>query len=47
MQNKGAQSYAKTLDDTLVKSREIMQQMMDMGRSLVEVFSQILRSISR
>lgn len=47
LQNKGAQSYAKTLDDTLVKSREIMQQMMDMGRSLVEVFSQILRSISR
>ncbi|WP_261369251.1 type III secretion system translocon protein SseD [Yersinia mollaretii] len=47
LQNKGAQSYAKTLDDTLMKAREIMQQMMDMGRSLVEVFSQVLRSISR
>ncbi|SCM50668.1 type III secretion system effector protein [Hafnia alvei] len=47
LQNKGAQSYAKTLDDTLIKAREIMQQMMDMGRSLVEVFSQVLRSISR
>ncbi|MEY4475378.1 MAG: secreted effector protein sseD [Pseudomonadota bacterium] len=47
LQNKGAQSYAKTLDDTLMKAREIMQQMMDMGRSLVEVFSQVLRAISR
>lgn len=47
LQNKGAQSYAKTLDDTLMKAREIMQQMMDMGRNLVEVFSQVLRSISR
>ncbi|WP_261371801.1 type III secretion system translocon protein SseD [Yersinia aldovae] len=46
LQNKGAQSYAKTLDDTLMKAREIMQQMMDMGRSLVEVFSQVLRAIS-
>jgi len=47
LQNKGSQSYAKTLDDTLVKAREIMQQMMDMGRNLVEVFSQVLRAISR
>lgn len=47
LQNKGAQSYAKTLDDTLMKAREIMQQMMDMGRNLVEVFSQVLRAISR
>jgi len=47
LQNKGAQSYAKTLDDTLIKAREIMQQMMEMGRNLVEVFSQVLRAISR
>lgn len=47
LQNKGSQSYAKTLDDTLMKAREIMQQMMDMGRNLVEVFSQVLRAISR
>ncbi|WP_100052968.1 type III secretion system effector protein [Lonsdalea iberica] len=47
LQDKGAQSYAKTLDDILAKAREIMQQMMEMGRSLVEVFSQALRSISR
>ncbi|WP_255483424.1 type III secretion system effector protein [Cedecea sp. P7760] len=47
LQNKGAQSYAKTLDDTLMKAREIMQQMMEMGRNLVEVFSQVLRAISR
>lgn len=47
LQNKGAQSYAKTLDDTLLKAREIMQQMMEMGRNLVEVFSQVLRAISR
>ncbi|MGL5699436.1 MAG: type III secretion system effector protein [Kluyvera sp.] len=46
LQNKGAQSYAKTLDDVLIKAREIMQQMMDMGRNLVEVFSQVLRAIS-
>lgn len=47
LQNKGAQSYVKTLDDTLMKAREIMQQMMDMGRNLVEVFSHVLRAISR
>ncbi|ARF52354.1 type III secretion system effector protein (plasmid) [Pantoea stewartii subsp. stewartii DC283] len=47
LQNKGAQSYAKTLDDTLMKAREIMRQMMEMGRNLVEVFSQVLRAISR
>ncbi len=47
LQNKGAQSYAKTLDDTLMKAREIMQQMMEMGRSLVESLSQALRAISR
>lgn len=47
LQNKGAQSYAKTLDDTLMKAREIMQQMMEMGRNFVEVFSQVLRAISR
>src|SRR5471030_3155214 len=46
LQSQGAQSYAKTLDDTLMKGREIMQQMLDMGRSLVEVFSQVLRAIS-
>lgn len=47
LQNKGAQSYAKTLDDTLMKAREIMQQMMEMGRSLVESLSQALRAVSR
>jgi len=47
LQNKGAQSYEKTLDDTLMKAREIMQHMMDMGRNLVEVFSQVLRALSR
>lgn len=47
LQNKGAQSYTKTLDDTLMKAREIMQQMMEMGRNLVEVFSQVLHAISR
>ncbi|MFP1922636.1 type III secretion system effector protein [Lonsdalea quercina] len=46
LQDKGAQSYAKTLDDILTKARDIMQQMMEMGRSLVEVFSQALRAIS-
>ncbi|MFP2694221.1 type III secretion system effector protein [Enterobacter ludwigii] len=46
LQSKGAQSYAKTLDDTLMKAREIMQQMMDMGRNIVEVFSHVLRAIS-
>jgi len=47
LQNKGAQSYVKTLDDTQTKAREIMQQMMDMGRNLVEVLGQMLRAISR
>lgn len=47
LQNKGAQSYAKTLDDTLMKGREIMQQIMDMGRKLVEELNQMLRAASR
>lgn len=47
LQNKGAQSYAKTLDDTLMKAREIMQQMIEFGRNLVEGVSQVLRAISR
>lgn len=47
LQQKGAQSYTKTLDDTLVKAREIMQQAMDMGRNLVEVYTQVWRAMSR
>lgn len=47
LQNKGAQSYAKTLDDTLMKGYEVMQKMMDMGRNFIEVFNQVLRAISR
>lgn len=47
LQSKGAQSYAKTLDDTLMKAREIVQQIMEMRRSLVELSNQALRAISR
>lgn len=47
LQDKGAQSYAKTLDETLTKARDIMQQMMDLGRNLVDVLTQMLRAFAR
>ncbi|MEY4474589.1 MAG: secreted effector protein sseD [Pseudomonadota bacterium] len=47
LQQKGAQSYTKTLDDILVKAREIMQRAVDMGHNLVEVLAQVWRAMSR
>lgn len=47
LQDKGAQAYAKTLNETLEKARDIMQQMMSLGRNLLEVVSQMLRASSR
>lgn len=47
LQDKGAQSYNKTLDELLLKARDIMQQMMDMGKNLVDVLTQVLRALSR
>lgn len=47
LQDKGAYSYAKTLNETLDKARDIMQQMMSMGRSLIDMLSEILRALSK
>lgn len=47
LQGKGSQAYARNLDDVVQKAREIMQQMIELGRSIVEVFSQTLRALTR
>lgn len=47
LQDKGAMAYAKTLNETLDKARDIMQQMMGLGQTLVEVLSTILRALAR
>lgn len=47
LQQKGAQFYNKTLMDTMEKALEIMQQIIRMGASLVEVLAQMLRSLMR
>jgi len=47
LQDKGAQAYVKTLNDTLEKAHEVMQQMMSLGRNLVEVLSMMLRAVAR
>lgn len=47
LQQNGAQSYNKSLMDILDKATEIMQQIMGVGSSLVEVLAQILRALTR
>lgn len=47
LQDKGALAYAKTLDETLEKARDVMQQMISLGHNLVEVLSQMLHALSR
>lgn len=45
LQNKGSQAYTRNLDDIVQKARDIMQQMMELGRSMVDVYSQTLRAV--
>ncbi|ECG8607145.1 SPI-2 type III secretion system translocon protein SseD [Salmonella enterica subsp. salamae] len=47
LQQNGAQSYNKSLMDIMEKASEIMQQIMGVGSSLVEVLAQILRALTR
>ncbi|ECC3480949.1 type III secretion system translocon protein SseD [Salmonella enterica subsp. enterica] len=47
LQQNGAQSYNKSLMDIMEKAAEIMQQIMGVGSSLVEVLAQILRALTR
>lgn len=47
LQDKGAQAYAKTMDETLEKARDVMQQMISLGHNLIEVLSQMLHALSR
>ncbi|EAO4571596.1 SPI-2 type III secretion system translocon protein SseD [Salmonella enterica] len=47
LQQKGAQSYNKTLTEIMDKAADIMQKIMSMGASLVEVLAQILQSLAR
>ncbi|EBD1257548.1 SPI-2 type III secretion system translocon protein SseD [Salmonella enterica subsp. arizonae serovar 62:z4,z32:-] len=47
LQQKGAQSYNKTLTEIMDKAADIMQKIMSMGASLVEVLAQILQSLTR
>ncbi|ASG88167.1 type III secretion system translocon protein SseD [Salmonella enterica subsp. salamae] len=47
LQQNGAQSYNKSLMDIMEKAVEIMQQIMGMGTSMVEIVAQMLRSLTR
>ncbi|EAW9308951.1 SPI-2 type III secretion system translocon protein SseD [Salmonella enterica] len=47
LQQNGAQSYSKNMMDIMEKALEIMQQIMGMGMSLVEVLAQMLQSLAR
>ncbi|EJJ4223677.1 SPI-2 type III secretion system translocon protein SseD [Salmonella enterica] len=47
LQQTGAQSYSKNMMDIMDKALEIMQQILGMGTSLVEVLAQMLRSLAR
>ncbi|ECC1506373.1 SPI-2 type III secretion system translocon protein SseD [Salmonella enterica subsp. houtenae] len=43
----GAQSYSKNMMDIMDKALDVMQQILGMGTSLVEVLAQMLRSLAR
>ncbi|AXC77399.1 SPI-2 type III secretion system translocon protein SseD [Salmonella enterica] len=47
LQQKGVQSYNKTLTDIMDKAADIMQQIMGMGTALVDVLAHILQSLTR
>ncbi|EKQ5159591.1 SPI-2 type III secretion system translocon protein SseD [Salmonella enterica] len=47
LQQKGAQSYNKTLTEIMDKAADIMQKIMSMGASLIDVLAQILQSLTR
>ncbi|ATW54939.1 SPI-2 type III secretion system translocon protein SseD [Salmonella enterica] len=47
LQQNGANSYNKSLMDIMDKAVEIMQQIMGMGTSMVEVLAQMLRALTR
>ena len=47
LQDKGAQSYEGTLNDTLLKARDIMQQLNVFGQQLISVLAQGLGAFTR
>ncbi|ECF6083043.1 pathogenicity island 2 effector protein SseD [Salmonella enterica] len=47
LQQTGAQSYSKNMMDIMDKALDVMQQILGMGTSLVEVLAQMLRSLAR
>lgn len=47
LQDQGSHSYDKTLDDILLKARELMQQVMDFGRKVLELTGQAINAMSR
>ncbi|ECC9576769.1 SPI-2 type III secretion system translocon protein SseD [Salmonella enterica subsp. houtenae] len=47
LQQAGAQSYSKNMMDIMDKALDVMQQILGMGTSLVEVLAQMLRSLAR
>lgn len=47
LQQNGASSYNKSLMDIMDKAVEIMQQIMGMGTSMVDILAQMLRALTR
>ncbi|EAT1903889.1 SPI-2 type III secretion system translocon protein SseD [Salmonella enterica] len=47
LQQNGANSYNKSLMDIMEKAVEIMQQIMGMGTSMVDILAQMLRALTR
>ncbi|HAU3135468.1 TPA: SPI-2 type III secretion system translocon protein SseD [Salmonella enterica subsp. diarizonae] len=47
LQQNGANSYNKSLMDIMDKAVEIMQQIMGMGTSMVDILAQMLRALTR
>ncbi|EMS0913977.1 SPI-2 type III secretion system translocon protein SseD [Salmonella enterica] len=47
LQQNGANSYNKNLMDIMEKAVEIMQQIMGMGTSMVDILAQMLRALTR
>ncbi|EJJ0531847.1 SPI-2 type III secretion system translocon protein SseD [Salmonella enterica] len=47
LQQTGAQSYSKNMMDIMDKAHDVMQQILGLGTSLVQVLAQILQSLTR
>ncbi|EEI0561316.1 SPI-2 type III secretion system translocon protein SseD [Salmonella enterica] len=47
LQQTGAQSYSKNMMDIMDKALDVMQQILGLGTSLVQVLAQILQSLTR